>query len=237
MGTIAIAMALAALTLLWGMAAGISEPAVNITFLPPLENGEQYNVTTGSTLPIKFDVRNISTNEFILDDSTNINITDSNGTLLTNFNMTSGLSCSPSAQVCRANFNALNYPAFIREEVYSIQVTTENANGLTGLAISSFLILPETRYINGTVMNSISNIGISGVTVSTNTGNSTVTNDTGFYSLALTAGLYELKAELEPTHYVNDSISVSTIERTITIQDIELMAKPTGSISGTVIIN
>jgi hypothetical protein len=94
---------------------------------------------------------------------------------------------------------------------------------------------PDIRYIIGTVKNSVNKTGIPGVRVSTNTHLSTTTNAIGFYSLEVTEGIYNLMAEFEPTYYANNTITVSTIGKTFAAQDIELVKKPTGSITGSVI--
>lgn len=94
--------------------------------------------------------------------------------------------------------------------------------------------LPDIRYINGTVRDSISQENISGAKVSIIGGNSTVSDSFGFYSLAVSEGEYNLTAQFEPTHYANSSIQVSTIGKPIAEQDIELVKKPTGTITGIV---
>jgi hypothetical protein len=94
--------------------------------------------------------------------------------------------------------------------------------------------LPDIRYIVGTVKNRVNKTGIPGVRVSTNTHLSTTTNAMGFYSLEVTEGMYNLMAEFEPTYYANNTITVSTIGKTIVVQDIELLKKPTGTIKGKV---
>ena len=50
--------------------------------------------------------------------------------------------------------------------------------------------LPEIRFINGTVIDSVNKTGISGVKVFTNTSISTITNAAGFYSFEVTSGNY-----------------------------------------------
>jgi hypothetical protein len=57
-------------------------------------------------------------------------------------------------------------------------------------------IMPGITYINGTVMESVAEADIAGVTVSTNTSVSTTTNATGFYSLAVIEGTYALIAAM-----------------------------------------
>ena len=63
---------------------------------------------------------------------------------------------------------------------------------------------------------------------------STMTNETGFYSLSLTSGSFDLTARLEPGYYTNNSVTVSTALRAVTVQNIELEIKPTGNITGSV---
>ncbi len=94
-------------------------------------------------------------------------------------------------------------------------------------------ILPAIRYINGTVMDSATEAGLAGAAVSTNTSVSTTTNATGFYSLAVTEGTYALTARLDPAYY-NNTLSVSTVGSAVVVQDIELVKKPTGNITGSV---
>ncbi|HWR26645.1 MAG TPA: hypothetical protein VN316_02085, partial [candidate division Zixibacteria bacterium] len=94
--------------------------------------------------------------------------------------------------------------------------------------------LPPVRYINGTVKANSTGNGLAGVFVSANSTISTTTNTTGFYSFAVTAGTYGLTAKLDPTYYTNNTLSVSTIESAVVIQDIELLKKPTGNITGSV---
>ena len=94
--------------------------------------------------------------------------------------------------------------------------------------------ITSPRFINGTVMDSVNKTGISGVTVSANTTLNTITNATGFYSLAVTAGSYNLMAKFQPRYYANNSIMVSTELRDVVKQDIELLKKQTGNISGRV---
>lgn len=94
------------------------------------------------------------------------------------------------------------------------------------------LVPPPVGFINGTVMNRVDRTGIAGVLVSTNTSISTITDATGFYSFALTAGTYNLTATIEPTYYTNSTITISPVIGAQVVQDIELLKKPTGNISG-----
>jgi len=85
-------------------------------------------------------------------------------------------------------------------------------------------------YINGTVRSG--GIAVEGVTVSTNTSITTTTDASGFYSLAVT-GTYQLTVAKEPVYYTNSSVT-ATVASGVDVQDIELVRKPTGTISGSV---
>jgi hypothetical protein len=100
---------------------------------------------------------------------------------------------------------------------YSIQFKVEEPEG----------------YDNGTVYGTLGN-KLGGAIVSTNTGISTITNGTGFYSLSLANGTYHLIASKEPEYYPNSSVIVTVTALTTITQDITLTLKPTGTISGKV---
>jgi len=86
-------------------------------------------------------------------------------------------------------------------------------------------------YISGTVYNSTV---IPGVLITTNIGNSTTTDASGVYSLLVPPGSYNLTASRGPVYYTNSSVFVITVTGTTFEQDIELIIKPTGNITGTV---
>jgi len=88
--------------------------------------------------------------------------------------------------------------------------------------------------INGTVQDHNTQTGIENVIVSTNTSISTLTNASGFYSLTVNAGTYNLTAKFDPIYNINNTITVSTIGSTDVRKDIELLKKPTGTIRGNV---
>src|SRR3989304_8041040 len=75
-------------------------------------------------------------------------------------------------------------------------------NGMWSGVSGTQLIVNELKgYINGTVKN---NSGIiSGATVTTNTGVTAISNATGFYSLSLENGIYQLTTSKEPEFYTN----------------------------------
>ena len=125
----------------------------------------------------------------------------------------------------------------LEQATYTIGIRTVDINGTENATLKTHTaatILPEGRYINGTVMEKGTTNGIQGVNVTTNTLVSTMTNETGFYSLSLTSGSFDLTARLEPGYYTNNSVTVSTELRAVTIQNIELEIKPTGNITGSV---
>jgi hypothetical protein len=94
------------------------------------------------------------------------------------------------------------------------------------------LQLPEIRYINGTVVDSINKTAIAGVRVFVNSSISATTDAAGAYSLTVAEGSYNLTAKLDPTHYVNNSVTVSTVGKVVATQIIELVEKPKGNIQG-----
>ena len=126
----------------------------------------------------------------------------------------------------------------LEQATYTIGTRTVDINGTENATLrthTAATILPAERYINGTVREKGTTNGIQGVNVTTNTLVSTMTNETGFYSLSLTSGSFDLTARLEPGYYTNNSVTVSTALRAVTVQNIELEIKPTGNITGSVI--
>jgi len=95
-------------------------------------------------------------------------------------------------------------------------------------------VLPDVRFINGTVIDSVTKKGISGVKVTTKNGILVTTDASGFYSLAVTEGTYEIIGTLEPEYYPNSPITVKTSYDLSVVQDITLVNKPTGTIKGSV---
>jgi parallel beta-helix repeat protein len=125
----------------------------------------------------------------------------------------------------------------LEQATYTIGTRTVDINGTENATMKTHTaatILPVERYINGTVMEKGTTNGIQGVTVTTDTLVSALTDETGFYSLLLTSGSFDLTASLEPEYYTNSSVTVSTVLRAVTVQDIELEIKPTGNITGNV---
>ncbi len=129
------------------------------------------------------------------------------------------------------------YNAAVSPGTYTIGTKTVDTIGNINVTMTTHTattILPLVRFINGTVMDSVNKTGISGVTVSTNTSLSATTNASGFYSFAVTSGTYDLSAKFEPMYYANNTITVSTTGSAVVAQDIELVKKLTGTITGIV---
>jgi parallel beta-helix repeat protein len=87
-------------------------------------------------------------------------------------------------------------------------------------------------YISGRILNN--STGIDNANVSTNTSITTNTDASGSYSLLVPAGSYKLLATGEPGFYPNNSITVTAVAGMTLMQDIELIKKPAGNISGSV---
>ncbi len=87
-------------------------------------------------------------------------------------------------------------------------------------------------YINGTIR--CNNTEIHDALITTDSGDSTITNSTGFYSIRVAPAFNNLTIIHEPEHYPNSTIKVIAISGNTVIQDIELMEKPTGTIGGEV---
>ena len=115
----------------------------NITFLPPITTMEQFNLTDGRTLPIKFTVRNSITNEFIYDDTVNVTITNSTGHLIaffTNGTGTDSVRINSTEEHYIVNFHTKDYDLNV-EETYTIHVTFGEADTLRGYAITHFTLV------------------------------------------------------------------------------------------------
>jgi PKD repeat protein len=113
---------------------------------------------------------------------------------------------------------------------YTANLTVTDSVGRTSSPDTAAVSVEWVRFINGTIMDSINNTGLAGVKVFTNTSISTVTNATGFYSFSVNAGTYNITATFEPVYYPN-STTIS-LQGAVVTQDIELLKKPTGNITG-----
>src|SRR5660398_44323 len=108
-----------------------------------------------------------------------------------------------------------------------------DSNNTDYLPLATTTILPTIRYINGTVMDSITKEMLVGVTILT-TGTSTTSNASGFYSLEVVSGAYPITAKYDIRYYTNSSMTVSSALSAVVVQDIELVKKLTGNITGSV---
>lgn len=87
-------------------------------------------------------------------------------------------------------------------------------------------------YVNGTVR--CNGTEIHDALVKTDSGDTTITNSTGFYSIRVAPAFNNLTVIHEPEHYPNSTIMIFAISGNTIFQDIELMEKPTGTINGEV---
>lgn len=128
------------------------------------------------------------------------------------------------------------YNATVEPGTHTIGTRTVDTSGNINSTMKTHTattILPSVRYINGTVMDSITKEVLSGVKLST-TGASTTSNISGFYSLPVASGTYPITATYDIRYYTNNSVTVSTESSAVVVQDIELVKKPTGNITGSV---
>ena len=87
-------------------------------------------------------------------------------------------------------------------------------------------------YINGTVVDSVTQQGISGAIVTTNTSITTTTNGTGYYSFHLIEGAYELTVTSDPEYYTNSSVIAIATNDPVIMLVTEIEKKPIGNITG-----
>jgi len=115
----------------------------NIYFLPPITTLDQFNLTDGSTLPIKFTTRDEDTDEFIYDDSVKVTITNSTGHLITYFTYGTGtgsVRINSTEEQYIANFQTKDYAINIGE-TYSVTVTFGEPDSLRGYDITYFTLI------------------------------------------------------------------------------------------------
>ena len=113
---------------------------INITFLPPITTMDQFNLTDGSTLPIKFTARNSTSDEFIYDNTVNVTITNSTGHLITYFTNGTGtdsVRINSTEEQYIVNFHTKDYDLNVGE-TYVITVTFGELDSLRGYDITYF---------------------------------------------------------------------------------------------------
>jgi len=108
----------------------------------------------------------------------------------------------------------------------------DNSYTLSSGNIDYFPLTIPRGYINGSVFGGGNEIF--GAIISTNTGVSTTSDISGLYSILVPAGSYNLTATRDPEYLSNNSVFVTVIPGMTTEQDIELVKKPTGNITGSV---
>jgi parallel beta-helix repeat protein len=132
-----------------------------------------------------------------------------------------------------------NFWAYLSGTGFSLTCADDDLDGICddSYALSSGNIdyLPLTiprGYINGSVFGCGNEIF--GAIISTNTGVSVTTDISGLYSILVPAGSYNIIATKDPEYLLNNSVSVTVFPGTTVEQDIELVKKPTGNITGSV---
>ncbi len=119
----------------------------NITFLPPITTMEQFNLTNGRTLPIKFTSQDNDTGDFIYDDTVNVTIKNSTGHLITYFTYGTGtdsVRINTIEEHYIVNFHTRNY-ALNLGETYAIIVTFGEPDSLRGYEITYFTLVIKER--------------------------------------------------------------------------------------------
>ena len=115
----------------------------NITFLPPITTMDQFSLTDGSTLPIKFTARNSTTDEFIYDNTVNVTITNSTGHLITYFTNGTGrdsIRINSEEEQYIVNFHTKDYDLNVGE-TYTVTVTFGESDSLRGYEITYFTLI------------------------------------------------------------------------------------------------
>ena len=108
--------------------------------LPPLSTTDPYNLPYGSTLPIKFTVKDNETSEFIPDYTVNVPILNSTNHIITSFNATSGVLIDSDEAQYVVDLNTTNYPELMSGETYAVSVTFGEGDGLLSYATAYFTL-------------------------------------------------------------------------------------------------
>jgi hypothetical protein len=113
----------------------------NITFFSPVTTMGQFNLTNGTTLPIKFTAKNSTTSEFAYDDTVNVTITNSTGHLVTYFRNGTGtenVRINPNERQYMVDLDTRNYDMKVGQN-NTITVIFGKPNSLRGYALSHFI--------------------------------------------------------------------------------------------------
>lgn len=140
-----------------------------------------------------------------------------------------GTQVNSNSNVITANYTNTS----AKQGTWELSAVANNSNGSVVQTWIWNVLDPivSGSFINGTVKDSVSKSGLSGVNVLTNTGLSTKTNAVGFYSFEVTPDTtYTIRAELEPTYYPNSTMV--TVSGASEVTDIELLKKLNGTITG-----
>ncbi|MCK5108286.1 MAG: hypothetical protein KAR25_01200, partial [Methanosarcinales archaeon] len=124
-----------------------TENGYNITFLPPITTMASFSLKDGSTLPIKFTVRNSSTDEFTYGTTVNVTIKNSTGNVIAYFTNGTGANSVRINSIDKqyaVDFNTMDYPELTIGETYAIQVTFGDVSSLRGYAIAYFTLVDRT---------------------------------------------------------------------------------------------
>ncbi len=121
----------------------ILQMPIDISFLPPITIMDQFNLTDGRTLPIKFTARDNNTGEFIYDDTVNVTITNFTGhviTYFTNGTGTDSVRINSIEEQYIVNFYTKNYDLNVGE-TYAVTVTFGELDSLRGYEITYFTLM------------------------------------------------------------------------------------------------
>jgi len=119
----------------------------NITFLPPITTMDQFNLTNGRTLPIKFTSQDNDTGDFIYDDTVNVTIKNSTGHLITYFTHgkgTDSVRINSEEEQYIVNFHSKNYDLNVGE-TYVVTVTFGEQDNLGGYEITYFTLVDKGK--------------------------------------------------------------------------------------------
>lgn len=115
---------------------------INIVLLPPITTMEEFSLTDGSTLPIKFTARDKDTNEFIYDESVKVIITDSKNQQMTSFVYgigTDSIRIDSTEEQYIVNLHTKDYVLNVGE-TYTVTVTFGEPS-LRGFKITKFTLV------------------------------------------------------------------------------------------------
>lgn len=205
----------------------VNPPVLNFTFTNPdiLESGSNFNVTVNITNNGEVSVHNINVTILLPPGFTIVSGPNprSIGTIGPGFsNSANWIIKTPSIN------SSTNYSieALIETNCYGEAYSTGRANVVKVIADNA-----HSSIINGTVRDSVTGTGIADATVSANV-SMTTTDSTGSYSLLVPEGTYTLNVVKPPEYYANTSVTVEVFSGVTTYQDINLLLKPTGTITG-----